>query len=270
MLSCPQHVWDQIGKDPTAHPLRRMSGGRALCAAIWRNWSKNPQNNTKPGSHRARFETRRDVLRRNFLRSTMATRIRTGVATTYENISSKQCDAKLHRKSRSVCRRRSRILGGSSGVLTPGGALSPKCAQNRGFPWNCLKTAWCWRNLGGKVGARVPRPPGSTTCVARPLAPRDLNVSNCAGMTVFWTRILSAFCSPTMETRRGFLTLTNHTAGTQDEVCRDHLMHLCSLLCLYSQTQTIYPEESFFPLCGWGLRREGMSPSAPTRGCHSV
>ena len=35
---------------------------------------------------------------------------------------------------------------GPSGVLTPGGGLSPKFAQN------CLKTAWLWKHLGGSGG----------------------------------------------------------------------------------------------------------------------
>ena len=44
-----------------------------------------------------------------------------------------------------MCRGGSRILvRGASGVLTPGGALSPKFAQN------CLKTAWFWKKFGGR------------------------------------------------------------------------------------------------------------------------
>ena len=44
----------------------------------------------------------------------------------------------------------------------PQGALSLKFAQNWGFPKNCPKTAWFWKNLGGKWG---PGPPGSDSAI---------------------------------------------------------------------------------------------------------
>ena len=43
---------------------------------------------------------------------------------------------------------------GPSRVLTPEGGLEPKIYSKWGFcPYNCLKTAWFWTNLGGEGGS---------------------------------------------------------------------------------------------------------------------
>ena len=51
------------------------------------------------------------------------------------------------------------LVRGAQQSFDPKGFPEPKiCLKLGGFPKNCLKTAWFWRNLGGK-GGRAPRAP---------------------------------------------------------------------------------------------------------------
>ncbi len=51
--------------------------------------------------------------------------------------------------------------GGPSRVLTPrgGGTWAQNLLKIGVFPWNCLKTAWFWKHLGGKGGPGPLDPP---------------------------------------------------------------------------------------------------------------